>query len=375
VTPARRSVRTLKIRLGGTVVPVVFAPGGLATLGARMRGAGLEPGACAVITDRTVDRLYGARVRAALRRGGFVPRAWLVVPPGERSKSLAAAAVLFDRLAEAGLERGRPIVALGCGMVGDLAGFVAATWLRGVPLVHVPTTVLAQLDSSLGGKVGVDLALGKNLVGAFHQPRLVLVDTRLLDTLPTRQVRAGLAEAAKVGMVLDRGLVALLEANAPALVGGGARARAPLARVIERAARVKARIVAADERDDGVRQLLNYGHTVGHALEAMGGYRRFLHGEAVAMGMLVAAAAAVRAGRLPEKVARRQRALLTALGLPGRLPAGIRSRNVLEHMRLDKKTVAGKPRFVLTTGVGVASFGEPLDRSEVIAALQDAGAE
>ena len=319
MSAARRSARTLKIRLGGRVVPVVFAPGGLGTLGARMRAAGLAPGACAVITDRTVDRLYGARVRAALRRGGFVPHAWLSVPPGERSKSLATAAVLYDHLAGAGLERGRPIVALGGGMVGDLAGFVAATWLRGVPLVHVPTTVLAQLDSSLGGKVGVDLAAGKNLVGAYHQPRLVLVDSRVLDTLPQRQVRAGLAEAVKVGFVLDRGLVSLLE--------------------------------------------------------AMGGYRRFLHGEAVAMGMLVAAAAAVRAGRLPEKVAERQRALLTALGLPGRLPAGIRSRNVLDHMRLDKKTVVGKPRFVLTTGVGVASFGEPLDRSEVIAALQDAGAE
>ena len=355
---------------------VAFAPGGLSTLGARMRAAGLVPGPCAVITDRTVDRLYGARTRRALRAAGFVPRAWIAVAPGERSKSLAVATRLFDTLAAAGgLERGRPIVALGGGVVGDLAGFVAATWLRGVPLVHVPTTVLAQLDSSLGGKVGVDLAHGKNLVGAFHQPRLVLVDTRLLETLPPRQVRAGLAEAAKVGFALDRGLVALLEKNAAALVAGGAVARGPLARVIERAATIKLRIVAADERDDGVRQVLNYGHTVGHALEAMGGYRRFLHGEAVALGMLVAATAAVRAGRLPAAVAERQRTLLRALGLPGRLPAGIAARKVLEHMRLDKKSVAGKPRFVLTTGVGVASFGQPLDRSEVLAALEDAGAE
>ncbi|MEO6461865.1 MAG: 3-dehydroquinate synthase [Candidatus Eisenbacteria bacterium] len=367
--------RTMKARFGGTTVPIVFAPGGLASLGARMRAAGLAPGSCALITDRNVERLYGARTRSALRGAGFVPRAHLVLPAGERSKSLAAAAVLFDRLAAAGLERGRPIVALGGGVIGDLAGFVAATWLRGVPLVHVPTTVLAQLDSSIGGKVGVDLEAGKNLVGAFHQPRLVLVDPRLLETLPARQVRAGLAEAVKVGLTLDQGLVSMLEKSAADLVAGGPRARAPLARVIERAARAKAKVVAADERDDGVRQVLNYGHTVGHALEALGGYRRWLHGEAVALGMQVAAAAAVRRGLLTPVVAERQRALLRALGLPTRLPAGIEASNVLSYMRLDKKNVAGKPRFVLTTGVGVASFGQPLKRSEVLAALKDAGAE
>jgi 3-dehydroquinate synthase len=374
---ARRAPgRTLRARVGGTHVPIVFAPGGLASLGARMRAARLAPGPCALVTDRTVERLYGGRARGALRRAGFRPVATLVVPPGERSKSLAAAAVLFDRLAAAGLERGRPIVALGGGVVGDLAGFVAATWLRGAPLVHVPTTVLAQLDSSIGGKVGVDLEAGKNLVGAFHQPRLVLVDARLLETLPPRHVRSGLAEAAKVGFALDRALVALLERHAADLAAGVRRAatRPPLARVIERAVRAKVRVVAADERDGGVRQLLNYGHTTGHALEALGGYRRWLHGEAVALGMIVAAIAAVRRGLLSAGVAERQRRLLRALGLPVRVPAGVSSRKLLVHMQLDKKNVAGAPRFVLTTGVGVASFGQPLKRSEVLAALQDAGA-
>jgi 3-dehydroquinate synthase len=369
--------RVLRARFGGATVPLVFAPGSLSALGARMRAAGLAPGPCALVTDRTVEGLYGGHARGALRRSGFAPVTMLVVPPGERSKSLAAAAVLFDRLAAAGLERGRPIVALGGGVVGDLAGFVAATWLRGVPLVHVPTTVLAQLDSSIGGKVGVDLESGKNLVGAFHQPRLVLLDARLLASLPRRHLRSGLAEAAKVGFTLDRRLVALLEQHAADLADGARtpRARAALARVIERAVRAKVRVVAADERDDGVRQVLNYGHTVGHALEALGGYRRWLHGEAVALGMTVAANAAVRRGTLAPAVAERQRRLLRALGLPVRLPRGVSARNVLAFMRLDKKNVAGAPRFVLTTRIGVASFGQPLERSEVLAALQDAGAE
>lgn len=366
--------RTLRPRFGATTVPIVLAPGGLASLGDRMRAAGLAPGPCALVTDRNVARLYGAAARRALRRGGFTPVTVLTVPPGERSKTLAAAAVLFDRLAAAGLERGRPIVALGGGVVGDLAGFVAATWLRGVPLVHVPTTVLAQLDSSIGGKVGVDLESGKNLVGAFHQPRLVLIDSHLLDSLPRRHVRAGLAEAAKVGFALDRPLVALLERNAAVLAAGGRAARAPLAAVIARAVRAKARVVATDERDAGPRQVLNYGHTVGHALEALGGYTRWLHGEAVALGMQVAAAAAVRQGLLAPAVAQRQAELLRALGLPRRL-TGVSARKVLDAMRLDKKNVGGLPRFVLTTGVGVASFGQPLKRSEVIAALQDAGAD
>ena len=336
--------------------------------------AGLTVGPCTLVTDRTVDRLYGAAARRALKRAGFAPVTTLVVPPGERSKSLAHAAVLFERLAAARHERGRPIVALGGGVVGDLAGFVAATWLRGVPLVHVPTTVLAQLDSSIGGKVGVDLEAGKNLVGAFYEARLILADPELLATLPQRHVCAGLAEAVKVGFALDKGLVALLERDATKLAAGGKAARPALARAIERSARNKARVVALDPRDHGVRQLLNYGHTVGHALEALGEYRRWLHGEAIALGMEVAARIAVERGMLKPAAAARQTALLKALGLPRRLTGGVSARNVLQAMRLDKKNAGGEPRFVLTTGVGVASFGQPVKRSEVIAALQDKGA-
>ncbi len=336
--------------------------------------ARLSTGSVTLITDRTVDRLYGATVRRSLKAAGYKPGLSLVLPPGERTKTLAAAQVLYARLANAGHERGRPIVALGGGMIGDLAGFVAATWLRGVPLVHVPTTVLAQLDSSIGGKVAVDLPQGKNLVGAFHHAVLIYSDPRTLETLPMRQVRAGLAEAVKVGFALDRGLVLHLERNAAALTGGGPTARAALAVAIARAARAKAKVVAVDERDGGVRQLLNYGHTFGHALEVVGGYKRWLHGEAVSLGIMAAAHAAVRVGLLSPSVRDRQERLLLALGLPTRLRR-LSGRNVFDAMRLDKKSSGGVPRFVLTTGVGVARFGQPLSRAQVLAALQDTGAD
>jgi 3-dehydroquinate synthetase len=267
------------------------------------------------------------------------------------------------------------VFALGGGVVGDLAGFAAATWLRGVPLVMVPTTVLAQVDSSVGGKTGVDLAEGKNLVGAFHQPRAVVIDPRVLVTLPRRHVRAGLVEAAKVGMAVDAALFRHLETHAEALATGSPSAAGALSVAIARAVRAKARIVSRDERDGGERQLLNYGHTVGHALEALGGYRRWLHGEAVALGMDVAARIACRAGLLSPRAFDRQAAVLSALGMtsPRRALAGVSSRKVLQFMALDKKRASGEARFVLTRGVGVASFGEPVKRSEVIAALQDAG--
>ncbi len=361
--------------VGSARIALVVDPGGLCRLGRSMLDrSGLKAGPVSLITDRTVDRLYGATVRRSLIAAGFKPGRSIVLPPGERTKTLASAQVLYARLAESGHGRGRPIVALGGGVIGDLAGHVAATWLRGVPLVHVPTTVLAQLDSSIGGKVGVDLPEGKNLVGAFHQPRLVFADPRTLETLPMRHVRAGLAEAVKVGFALDRTLVAHLERNAEVLRAGGPPARAALALVIERSVRAKARVAAADERDTGVRQLLNYGHTFGHALEVVGGYKRWLHGEAVAIGIMAAAHAAVRAGVLSPVVRDRQEALLRSLGLAVRLRA-VSARNVFTAMRLDKKGTGSIPRFVLTTGLGVARFGQPLTRAQVLAALQDTGAD
>ncbi len=357
---------TLRVSLGDAQSTIHIAAGALARTGRLARAAGLLPGPCAVVSDTVVARLYGPALRRSLRAAGFRVDAFAAVPPGERSKSLARAESLYEAFARAGLERGRPVFALGGGVVGDLAGFAAATWLRGVPLVMVPTSLLAQVDSSVGGKVGVDLPAGKNLVGAFHQPRVVVIDPDVLATLPRRHLRAGLAEAAKVGFVLDGALVRQLERD-PAAWGA----------IIRRAVRAKARVVSEDERDGGRRQLLNYGHTVGHALELVGDYRRWVHGEAVALGMAVEAGIALRRGLLAPAVAERQAALLEALGLaaPKRALAGVSARKVFSAMHLDKKRSAGELRFVLTEGVGVASFGHRVPRAEVIAALQDAGCE
>jgi len=363
---------TLRVRASGKTSTIHIARGALARTGAFARQAGLAPGPCAIVTDTTVRTLYAAALVRSLKKAGFVPRAVIAVPPGERSKSLAHAAKLYRAFARAGLERGRPVFALGGGVVGDLAGFAAATWLRGVPLVMVPTSLLAQVDSSVGGKVGVDLTEGKNLVGAFHQPRVVVIDPSVLATLPRRHVRAGLAEAAKVGWTLDASLARLMERNAAALKRGDVAALAP---VIVRAVRAKAKIVSRDERDDGARQILNYGHTAGHALEALGGYRRWIHGEAVALGMVIACALAERRGLLSPGDAKRQRSLLAALGFPpaARALASVSARKLFSAMQLDKKKSAGNLRFVLTAGMGVASFGHHIGRAEVLAALQDAG--
>jgi 3-dehydroquinate synthase len=372
----------LRVTAGAHPSHIHIAPGALARAGRLARAAGVAAGPCALVSDARVDRLYGAAFARALSRAGFRVRVHVRVPPGERSKSLARVAALYAAFARAGLDRQAAVFALGGGVVGDLAGFAAATWLRGVPLVMAPTSLLAQVDSSVGGKVGVDLPRGKNLVGAFHQPRVVIIDPQALRTLPRRHVRNGLVEAAKVGMALDPALFRLLEAHAAALRGGAAGAAGPraervLAQVIARSVRAKARVVSRDERDAGERQLLNYGHTVGHALEALGGYRRWLHGEAVAVGMEVAAALAVRRGLLAPAAAERQSRLLRALGLPParRALAGVSARKLWRAMQLDKKRAAGATRFVLTEEVGVASFGHRVTRSEVIAALQDAGCE
>jgi len=363
---------TLRVRAAASTSIVRIDRGALARTGRLARSAGLEPGPCAVVSDRRVARLYGRALERSLRAAGFHPITRVIVPPGERSKSLARVAALYEAFARAGLERGRPVFALGGGVVGDLAGFAAATWLRGVPLVMVPTSLLAQVDSSVGGKVGVDLPRGKNLVGAFHQPRLVVIDPDVLATLPARHVRAGLAEAAKVGWALDAPLARLLERTADAALAGDSSA---LLAVIGRAVRAKARVVSADERDRGARQLLNYGHTAGHALEALGGYRTWIHGEAVALGMAIAARLAVRRGLLSAADADRQVELLARLGFPpaARALRRVSARKLWNAMQLDKKRSAGSLRFVLTERMGVASFGHRVGRAEVIAALQDAG--
>jgi len=298
-----------------------------------------------------VGPLYGGAVAGALRRAG-VQVSGQMIPAGERQKSMRRLGWLLDRLADVRLERSDTLIALGGGMIGDLGGFAAATYLRGIQLVHLPTTLLAAVDSSIGGKTGVNLTRGKNLVGAFHQPRLVYSALRTLATLPQRQLRSGLAEVIKAGMVGDPRLVAHLEGHLEEVLALEPKA---LLTAVAAAVRVKARIVAMDEREVGRRALLNYGHTIGHAIESATGYRRFLHGEAIALGMVAAAGLAMALGVCSRRTAKRQNLLLARAGLPLRA-TGLANRAILANMQYDKKITRNRQRFVLTSRVGSASL-------------------
>jgi len=355
--PARRARSRVRVGAGSLAGLGSFAA---ATTAARR---------AVVVSDSTVAALHGPLALRSLRRSG-VAAELVTVPHGERSKSLRHLERLWAIFAELGLDRGGAVVALGGGVVGDLAGFAAATWLRGVPWVCVPTTVLAQVDSSIGGKTAVDLPHGKNLVGAFHQPAGVLVDPAILGTLPDRQLRAGLAEAVKTGMAVDGPLFLWLERHVERLLAGSPEA---LGEAVTRSLRAKARVVRADEREGGRRAALNYGHTLGHALEAAGGYRGLLHGEAVAIGMRVAAGLSVRFAGLPPAARRRQDALLDSLRLPGRIP-GTPLAKLLDAMSRDKKRRDGKIRWVLTPRMGHASVPRLISARWVEAALIEAGA-
>jgi 3-dehydroquinate synthase len=284
-------------------------------------------------------------------------------------KTMAGAEQAYDWLIQQGTERGDTVVALGGGVIGDLAGFVAATYLRGVPLVQVPTTLLAMVDSSIGGKVAINHRLGKNLIGAFHQPRLVLADVGFLSTLPTRELAAGWAEVVKMGLILDEELFAQLEADPAGLLT--LRPQLTVA-AIARSVELKARVVAEDERETGQRMLLNYGHTVGHAIEAATHYGRLLHGEAVAIGMRVAAEMSVALGMLAQVEAERQSALLDRLGLPHAV-AGVQSADLWGPLRRDKKARQSRLRWVLLERLGHATVRDDVPVELVEAALRRAG--
>ena len=346
-------LRPLRIPAGSGAYAVRFGP--LAGAPRMMRRAGLDPGPALVVTDTTVAGLYLRGLTGALREDGWWPETF-AVEPGEGSKSVGTYRALVDWALAQGITRETPVVALGGGVVGDLAGFAAATLLRGLPLVHLPTTVVAQVDSALGGKTGVNHARGKNLIGAFHAPRLVLADWRALRTLAAEEVRAGCAEVVKHGLVADAALARHLQLSLGALLALDPEATP---QVLRDAAAVKARVVAADEREAGQRALLNFGHTFGHAIERVAGYGRVLHGEAVAVGMRAALhlSASLRAGRpappeapLPEPFAEAD-ALVRALGVPTRLD-GMDPAALTDAMRTDKKRAASGLRFVVLRGVG-----------------------
>lgn len=321
---------------------------------------------CAIITDTNVGREYAKPAYNSLVRAGFEP-SLIVVPAGETAKSLKTVQSCYDRLASHRLERKSFIVALGGGVVGDLAGFVAATYLRGIPFVQVPTTLLAQVDSSVGGKVGVNLKAGKNLVGAFHQPRLVLCDLTTLGTLPTQQYRAGLAEVIKYGIIYDPALFARLERELPALLR---REPQILATIVARCCQIKAAVVGQDETEGGLRAILNFGHTIGHAIEAISGYGKYLHGEAISIGQVAAARISAALTGLPMNDVTRITDLLRGAGLPAqvKLNAGQRTR-LIAAMKLDKKVSNGQIKFVLAHRIGKVVWDQKVPLAAIQAAI------
>ena len=349
----------IPVALPGRPCRVLAGPGLLAQTGSRCAEAGLH-GTCAVITDENVGRLHGAAVTAALEAAGFSPHL-LAVPAGENSKSMATAEDLVDRMLAAGLDRGSFVVALGGGVVGDLAGFVAAIYLRGIPCVQIPTTIVAQVDSSVGGKTGVNARAGKNLIGAFHQPLLVLADTSVLETLPDREYREGFAEVIKHAVIRDAAMLDELDPAAP---------RASLAPLIARNIAIKAAIVAEDEHErTGLRALLNFGHTVGHAIENVAGYGKLLHGEAISLGMAAALFLSEQKFGLSREEADKVRAKLRAYELPVVLPSDLGTDALLAAMRHDKKFAAGRIRYVVTPKLGQAFVAEDVTEEDIRAAI------
>jgi 3-dehydroquinate synthase len=349
---------TLRVKLGERSYPIYIGAGNLDRAGpaiAKATGASQV----AIVTVKAVGRRYAAGLSRSLRAAGLrVHR--IEVPDGDSTKNLRQLGRLYDEFLRLGLDRSSAIVALGGGMVGDLAGYAAATYLRGIPIVQVPTTILAMVDASIGGKTAVNLKQGKNLVGAFHQPSLVWIDTATLQSLPRRQRCAGMAEVIKVGAIWDARLFARLERDMAKALNLDATALVP---IIERACAIKAKVVSLDEREAGVRMLLNFGHSMGHAVEKKLGYRKVLHGEAVAMGMVYAARRSEQLGFAPDGTRERLQDLLIATQLPIQLPSFPR-RAYLSGLQVDKKRQDRRIQFVVLSRIGKAET-VPLTPAEI----------
>jgi 3-dehydroquinate synthase len=353
------------VSLGERSYPVIIGSGMLSQ--AASWSPWLGTGAVFVISNEVIAPLYLQKVLDALQ--GHQTHV-LILPDGEPTKTTGTWVRILDHLAAKGAQRDATIIALGGGVVGDMAGFAAATWMRGIAYVQAPTSLLAQVDASVGGKTAVNHPQGKNLIGAFHQPRAVLIDIDTLETLPDREYRAGLAEVIKYGFIHDTGFLGWLETHSSAIAR---RETAILENIVERCVTNKARVVAADEKEAGERALLNFGHTFGHAIENLTAYTRYLHGEAVALGMLIATRLSELTGRCPAGTRVRLQQLLTTLQLPVSLPEDVSARDMLDCMQLDKKNQAGSLRLVLLNQAGQAEIVDNCDEAMILQAITSAG--
>ncbi len=353
-------MKTINVPLKETAYKIVIGQGILSGLGAKLRSLRIGTDAV-VITSPVIRRYHGRALAASLKKAEFSVK-FFEVPEGEQSKSVKVAFPLMERIARYDFNKGVFIIAFGGGVIGDLAGYVAASYKRGVPYVQVPTTFLAQIDSAIGGKVAIDLPVGKNLIGAFYQPKIVWSDVSVLSTLDKRQMRNGLAEAVKYGVIADKKLFAYIAGHYRQLLDLDPAA---LEEVVVRCCRIKAGVVVADEKETkGIRTILNFGHTVGHAIEAAGGYSRYHHGEAVALGMRVAAEISRQSGLLSAADCEEVNRLLSDVGLPEKIK-GIPLAVILRIMRHDKKFKKGKNCFVLAQVVGKVKVVEGVATSTI----------
>jgi 3-dehydroquinate synthase len=358
-----RTDHVITVGVGESAYRVHIGSGLLSRTAELIAGADLV-GAPRIIADRNVWRLHGERLLEGFRADGALPTV-LQIDAGEDQKHLGSVSAIYDWLVEQRAERRDPIIAFGGGVVGDMVGFVASTYLRGVPLIQIPTTVLAQVDSSVGGKTGVDHPRGKNLIGAFYDARLVISDVDTLMTLPPREKRAGLAEVAKMAAILDAELFTRLERDSASLIDGKPEA---LIDAISRSVELKGEVVTSDHEESGLRMILNYGHTVGHAVEAATGYQRYLHGEAVSIGMEAASSISQSIGMLDSADAARQRALLRALDLP--VSCDVEPAALAPALKLDKKNRAGRINWIMLARIGQAEIRSDIPSDAVERAIQ-----
>lgn len=352
-------VETVTVELGDRSYPIDIGTHLLDEIGPRL-AAVVSSRQVAVITNPSVGKLYLSRVVTSLQAAGF-RTASIAIPDGEEHKNLAWLMFIYDRLLDAHGDRTSPVLALGGGVIGDLAGFAAATFLRGVPFVQLPTTLLAQVDSSVGGKTGVNHPAGKNLIGTFYQPRLVVIDISTLRTLPHREFVAGLVEVIKYGAILDAELFALIEQNLDRIVAVDVDL---LRLIVRRCCALKALVVQRDERESDYRSILNFGHTLGHAIESLTEYKRYLHGEAVAIGMAFAARVSRSRGHCNDETEHRVVELLKRVGLPVEVPRELLGANLALAVESDKKAASGKVKFVCIESLGHTRF-ESLTAQEI----------
>lgn len=358
-------METVPVQLAQNSYEIAIAAGGLSGLGEWMQGVGVGTKAL-LVSNPEIFEHYGEVAIASLQAAGFEVATHLL-SAGEKYKTLESIQQLYDTALQQRMERSSVFVALGGGVVGDMTGFAAATWLRGVAVVQVPTTLLAMVDAAIGGKTGVNHPQGKNLIGAFHQPRGVFIDPEVLRTLPQREFRAGMAEVIKYGVIWDKLLFEALEKAASLDSYDGVEADL-LQEILIRSARAKAEVVAKDEKEGGLRAILNYGHTVGHAVESLTNYTSLVHGEAVAIGMVVAGDLAVELGLWDKMSAQRQNELMIKAGLPTAIPGSVKVEDILASVQTDKKVKAGKVRFILPTEIGVATISDRVS-SELLEAV------